>query len=62
DDCLVYARPGKRNTEPGVLRLDYVKNESFKEHAKQIAGKFEVLRIELGAVTTPPGHNFKEGD
>ncbi|KKC29836.1 DUF6079 family protein [Caldanaerobacter subterraneus KAk] len=33
--------------------LDYVKNESFKEHAKQIAGKFEVLRIELGAVTTP---------
>jgi len=42
--------------------LDYVKNESFKEHAKQIAGKFEVLRIELGAVTTPPGHNFKEGD
>lgn len=33
--------------------LEYVKNESFKEHAKQIAGKFEVLRIELGAVTTP---------
>lgn len=30
--------------------LKYIKNKKFAEHVKPIAGKFEVLRIELGAV------------
>mgnify|MGYP000850961508 CR=1 FL=1 len=29
--------------------LDLLKNEKFKEHAKSIAGRFEVLRFEIGA-------------
>jgi hypothetical protein len=32
--------------------LQYVDNEKFRSEAEKIAGKFEVLRIELGAVTT----------
>ena len=33
--------------------LSYLQNRRFAEEAKMIAGKFEVLRIEIGAVTTP---------
>lgn len=29
--------------------LDYIKHDKFKEHAKTFAGKFEVLRFEIGA-------------
>ncbi|ADQ40167.1 hypothetical protein Calkr_0623 [Caldicellulosiruptor acetigenus I77R1B] len=32
--------------------LDYVNNEKFKKAAEKIAGKFEVVRIEIGSVTT----------
>lgn len=32
--------------------LKYVDNEEFKNQAQNIAGKFEVLRIEIGSVTT----------
>ncbi|MBR0418120.1 MAG: hypothetical protein IJI66_03020 [Erysipelotrichaceae bacterium] len=31
--------------------LEYLQNKKFKEYADQIAGKFEVLRIEIGGVT-----------
>ena len=33
--------------------LGHLRNKGFAEKAKQIAGRFEVLRIEIGAVTTP---------
>ncbi len=33
--------------------LTYAKNARFVEYAKVIAGRFEVLRIEIGSVTTP---------
>lgn len=33
--------------------LDYVQNQNFKDAAKCIAGKFEVLRLEIGGVTMP---------
>ncbi|MBA1336325.1 MAG: hypothetical protein HPY66_2760 [Firmicutes bacterium] len=29
--------------------LEYIKHDRFKEHAKSIAGRFEVLRFEIGA-------------
>lgn len=33
--------------------LDYLQNQEFAKNAECIAGRFEVLRIEIGAVTTP---------
>jgi len=33
--------------------LAHLQNQSFAENAKIVAGRFEVLRIEIGAVTTP---------
>lgn len=33
--------------------LDYIQNQNFKNNAKCIAGKFEVLRLEIGGVTMP---------
>ena len=33
--------------------LDYIQNQYFKDSAKCIAGKFEVLRLEIGGVTMP---------
>lgn len=36
-----------------AANLEYCRNKRFAEDAKVIAGQFEVLRIEIGAVTTP---------
>ncbi len=36
-----------------AANLEYCQNKRFAEDAKVIAGQFEVLRIEIGAVTTP---------
>lgn len=33
--------------------LNYIQNQSFKDNAQCIAGKFEVLRLEIGGVTMP---------
>ena len=33
--------------------LQYLRNNRFAEYAKSIAGRFETIRIEIGAVTTP---------
>lgn len=33
--------------------VDYIRNESVKSAARDIAGKFKVMRIEIGGVTTP---------
>lgn len=31
--------------------VDYLRNKKFAEHSKRVAGKFEVLRIEIGSVS-----------
>ena len=36
-----------------AANLQYLQNQSFAAKAKSIAGRFEVIRIEIGAVTTP---------
>lgn len=36
-----------------ATNLAHLRNQNFAEDAKDIAGRFEVVRIEIGAVTTP---------
>ena len=40
--------------------VQYLQNKKFAEQVKPIAGKFEVLRIEIGGVVMPLYYSFAE--